>query len=199
MALRLAEAGKDTARAVLEAAYESLERSSRVGQGKSTSIYEIAPIAAALLPVAERIDPKLVDEYLWRSLAMRPPKPWDAGPIDRSPYVDVLLAMFLARYDRAIARSLVEPLVPERGSASRFISNRSELHAAAAAIDPKWAVAIVESMPEDGDVKLQSSKNAARLAVANVLGRAGEQRFRKLETSFLNVWVPDIEDIDPYD
>ena len=68
---------------------------------------------------------------------------------------------------------------------------------AAAAIDPKWAVALVEALPDDPDLKIQSPKNSARLAVATVLGRAGDQRFRHLQHSFLHLWVPDIEDIDP--
>jgi Carboxypeptidase regulatory-like domain len=200
MALRLIEAGKDSARLVLAGAYESLERSSRVNQEKSRSLYDITSIAAVLLPVAERIDPALVDEYLWRSLAMRQPEPWDTGPNDRGAYADVMLAMVLARYDRAIARSLVEPLARGVGSAPAYSSTtEGELPAAAAAIDPKWAVTLVEAMPDDSDLSIRSPKNAARLAVANVLGRAGEQRFRKLEKSFLNLWVPDIEDNDPYD
>ncbi len=66
-------------------------------------------------------------------------------------------------------------------------------------IDPRWAVALVEALPEDPDLKIQSTKNSARLAVATVLGRAGDQRFRKLQHSFLFLWVPDIEDVDPYD
>ena len=107
--------------------------------------------------------------------------------------------MMLARYDRAIARSLVEPLARETGPARGYVSYRGELHVAAAAIDPKWAVALVEALPDDPDVKLQSPKNSARLAVANVLGRSGDQRFRHLQKSFLHLWVPDIEDIDRYD
>ena len=80
-----------------------------------------------------------------------------------------------------------------------MLSYRGELYAAAAAIDPKWAVALVEALPDDADLKMQSPKNAARLAVANVLGRSGDQRFRHLQHSFFYLWVPDIEDIDPYD
>ena len=70
---------------------------------------------------------------------------------------------------------------------------------AAAAIDPQWAVALVEALPDDSDLRMQGNKNTARPAVANVLGRAGEQRFRKLQHSFLHLWVPDIEDINPND
>jgi hypothetical protein len=32
-----------------------------------------------------------------------------------------------------------------------------------------------------------------------VLGRVGDLRFRKLQHSFLYLWVPDIEDINPND
>ena len=70
-----------------------------------------------MLPVAERIDPGLVDEYLWRSLAMRPPRPWETDTGGRLEQADVQLAMMLARYDRDIARSLVEPLA--RGTGRR--------------------------------------------------------------------------------
>jgi hypothetical protein len=198
MALRLAEAGKDSARAVLESAYESLERSSRVSREKSNSNYEITSVAGVLLPVAERVDPGLVDEYLWRSLAMRQPYPWETQPTGRHPEADVQLAMMLAWYDRAIARSLIEPFARESGPALNFFSNRGELYAAAAVIDPKWAVALVEALPDDPNLKPQGTKNSARLAVATVLGRAGEQRFRNLQHSFLFLWVPDIEDNDPY-
>jgi hypothetical protein len=75
MALRLAETGKDSAGSVLESAYECLERSAAVSQTKSNSMYDAAAVAGVLLPVAERIDPRLVDECLWRALALRQPKP----------------------------------------------------------------------------------------------------------------------------
>ena len=189
MALRLTEVGKDAAHDVLESAYESLESSSRMSQENSNSIYHPGSIAGVLLPVAERVDPGLVDEYLWRSLAMRPPIPWETNPSGRSAYADVLLAMMLARYDRPIARSIVEPIARGTGQAPVYFSRQGELYAAAAVIDPKWAAAIVEALPDDPDLKLQSPKNSARIAVATVLGRAGNRRFRKLQQSFLNLWV----------
>ena len=130
---------------------------------------------------------------------MRQPNPWETNPSGRPAQADVLLAMMLARYDRAIARSLVEPLARGAGPAAVYFSSRGELYAAAAAIDPKWAVALVEALPDDPDLKIQSPKNSARLAVATVLGRVGDQRFRNLQHSFLYLWVPDIEDINPND
>jgi Carboxypeptidase regulatory-like domain len=200
MALRLSEAGKDSAREVLESAYESLERSAQMNQVDSNSIYNPTSIAAVLLPVAERVDPGLIDEYLWRSLAMRPPNPWETNPgVGRSAYADVLLAMMLARFDRSIARTLVEPLAGRTGPAGAYFSSRGELFAAAAVIDPKWAAAIVEALPDDSDLNAQRPKNSGRLAVATVLGRTGDRRFRHLQQTFLHLWLPDVEDINPYE
>ena len=199
MALRLSETGKASAREVLESAYDSLERSTRAGQLNPNSIYTLTSISGVLLGVAERIDSGLVDEYLWRCLSMRKPKPWETGPAGPAGHADVLLGMMLARYDRGIARSLVGPVAGGGGQGRAYFSSRGELYAAATAIDPKWAVSLVEAMAEDPDVKLQGPKNSARLAVANVLGRAGEQRFRKLVSSFLFLWVPDVEDFDAYE
>jgi hypothetical protein len=195
MALRLAETGKDSAREVLESACEALGHPSPVGPASARGLYYASSTAAVLLPVAERIDPGLVDEYLWRCLAMRLPKPWRANPDGQLAQSDVLLAMMLARYDRAIAESLIEPFAPRSGPAQVTLSNRGDLYAAAAAIDPKWAVALIEAIPDDPDLKPNSSKNSARMAVATLLGRAGEQRFRKLQDYYLHLWLPDTEDI----
>jgi hypothetical protein len=199
MALRLSEGGKDSAKEVLESAYQTLERSSRVTRENSRSIYYPTSIAGALLSVAERVDPGLVDEFLWRSLAMRDVSPSEARRDGRAADADVQLAMMLARYDRAIARWLVEPLAQGGGSFSGGYSIRRELLAAAAAIDANWAVGLVQALPDDPDLKIQSPKNSARLAVATVLGRGGDSRFRKLQGSFLHLWLPDVEDIDPND
>ena len=101
--------------------------------------------------------------------------PWetDAQRPHTCGQADVLLAMMLARYDRAIARSLIEPLAREPGRQPSMFVGRGELHVAAAVIDPKWAVALVEAMPEDPDLKIQSPKNSARLAVAYRAGPGG--------------------------
>ena len=179
-------------------AYESLERSSRVSPENSRSLYNTTSIAGVLLPVAERIDPGLVDEYLWRSLAMRQPRPWETSPSGGHASADVLLAMMLARYDRPIARSLVEPLAREPvrlRSTSRAAASCTRRPPRSTRNGPsRWSKRCRTIL----DSKLQSPKNSARLAVATVLGRAGDQRFRNLQHSFLHLWVPDIEDNDPY-
>jgi hypothetical protein len=200
MALGLAEAGKASAKELLESAFESLERPTQSDPAKRLSLFHIAPIAAVLLPVAERIDPNLVDECVWRSLAMRRPSGSDPVGNGSEAQSDVQLAMMLARYDRVLARSLIEPLTQQNGPAGPYISSRQgELYAAAAAIEPKWAVALVDALPDDAELKIHEPKNSARLAVAIVLGRVGEQRYRKLQGGYLYLWLPDVEDFDTDD
>jgi hypothetical protein len=97
---------------------------------------ESAPaIAAWLLPVAERVDPDLCGELFWRSLALRLPRPRRDLLSDQVERTDIQLAMLLARYDRDIARALLEdpghPLTAGWLGSSRFVA---ALH-----IDPRWA------------------------------------------------------------
>jgi hypothetical protein len=198
MALGLVEAGKESAAELLENAFESLERAAEITDPKARSFYDPGPVAAALLPIAERINPERVDEYLWRAMAMRLPVLWDTQPANRAAYVDVQLAIMLARYDRALARSLIEPLTRDTGGRAAFFSGRGELYAAAAVIDPNWAVSLVEAMADDTDLRANSRKNRARLAVAEILGRTGEIRWKKVQSEYLYLWVPDTEDNDPY-
>ena len=107
------------------------------------------------------------------------------------------LAVMLARYDRAVARALLDPLVGPDALASVRVGARGLPYAAAAAIDPGWAVGLVEALPDDAGLKAHEPKNAARLAVAKVLSRRGVDRWRYLTYQHLHLWVPDIEDIDP--
>ncbi len=199
MALRLAETGKASAREVLDRAFDTLERTAVANKPNPRSLYSPAPAAGALLGVAERIDTALVCEYLDRALAMRKPVPWEANPMGNAAHEDMQLAMMVARYDRAIARSLVEPIFSGTGSAPLSRLSGEVSYATAAAIDPTWAAGLVEALPDDRDLEVRSTKNAARLAVANVLGRKGERRFRYLQSQFLHLWLPDTEDNDPFD
>ena len=59
--------------------------------------------------------------------------------------------------------------------------HRGLAFAAAAVIDPDWAVQLVERLPDDPDFKPHQTKNAARLAAAGVLARHGEARWRYLQ------------------
>ena len=64
-------------------------------------------VAAGLLPVVEEIDPTLVGECLWRTVSFRLHRPADAFLVWLEPESnDEVLAAFVARYDRPLARAL---------------------------------------------------------------------------------------------
>jgi hypothetical protein len=193
-ALSLAEAGKkDAAATLLAEAFDALERPAEPGKPPGSVVR--ASTAAALLPVAERIAPALVQESFWRVLSLRSPRTLDVyDPGVRS---DLRLAVGLARYDRVVARTLLEPQVGRQAPSWVPAVDGLPAFTAAACIDPRWAVSLVESLPEDADLKANSTKNSARLAVAAVLSRRGEGRWRYLQQRCLQLWVPDTLDVAP--
>jgi hypothetical protein len=196
-ALALAESNKPGALGLLDEAFDELDRAAASGGKDRTTIYSPTSIAGALLPVAERIDPALVPESLWRALALRPPTPKDGAREVAAAWSDAQLAIMLARYDRGLARALLEPLAAPDGLPGARTGGRGDFPVALAVVDPRWAVSGVEGLPDDPDLKVYQAKNAARLAVAAALGRTGQRRWRYLMYHHLGLWVPDIEDIAP--
>jgi len=196
-ALGLAEADKRAEAAVLlDEAFAVLERASEATEGQTPGWSSPASVAAALVPVAEGIDPRLVPGSFWRALSFRRPKPSGPTGFDPGAITDVQLAVMLARYDRAVARSLLDPLVGPDAPVSVWVGTRGLSYAAAAIIDPRWAVELIEALPDNPDLKAEP-KNEARLAVAKVLSRQAVNRWRYLTSRHLHLWVPDIEDNDP--
>ena len=166
--------------------------------GESRSMYDITSIAGVLLPVAERIDPGSSTSTSGAAWRCDEPNPWETNPSGRPAQADVQLAMMLARYDRAIAASLVEPLALGGRRAARISRARRAVRGGRRD-RPEMGRRARRSAARRSRLEVQNPKNSARLAVATVLGRAGDQRFRHLQHSFLYLWVPDIEDINPYD
>lgn len=198
VAIGLAEADKRAeAAALLDEAFALLERASEAAEGQTSRMYSPAAVAAVLIPVAERTDPRLVPGSFWRALSFRTPKISSPPDFDPGAITDVQLAVMLARYDRAVARSLLDPLVGPDGPASVRVGARGLPYAAAAVIDPHWASGLVEALPDDADLKAHQPKNSTRMAVAKVLSRRGVNRWRYLTYQYMHLWVPDIEDIDP--
>ena len=76
---------------------------------------------------------------------------------------DSMLALLLARYDRDLAMLVLQPIL-DRGPTAEDVGTTHTVEAMAA-IDPARAVAIVESLPDDPDLKhkpFQNPKNRAR-------------------------------------
>jgi hypothetical protein len=143
--------------------------------------------AGHLPPTAERIDPELLRRCFWRAVAMRPPRP--AGGDSTGVYEEGIsdLAITLARYDRAAARQVLEPAAARaRSLVDRDRALRGHhLFAAAAAIDPDWAVALADSLPDDTPGAPLHPKARVRRVIADVIAYDGTDRWEHLATDYL--------------
>jgi hypothetical protein len=143
-------------------------------------------VAAALLPAVEQIDPALLNEFLWRAVALRPPRPDERGE-DGAGRSDAELALNLARYDHATATALLGPTLPRLRSAETETSIPTFVAMAQALIDPRRAVALVEGLTEDPALGRDQPKDAARVAVAEILSQHGDDRWRTLRQSAVSM------------
>ena len=194
-ALGLANAKKTAdATALLREALETLGTAGEYGESPTRSPCDRASTCASLVAVAERIDPNLVSETFWRALSLRDPRRPNAVH-DPSVFRDLGVRLLLARYDREVPRALVSRHLGPEASEAELSGDRGLAFAAAAVIDPAWAVQLVERLPDDPDLKAHNTKNAARLAAAAALARHGEARWRFLQHHYAYLWVADTEDI----
>ncbi len=192
IALALAEVDKPRATRILEEAFAALEPLAAEGRRGSPGTQDAASVAAALLPVAERIDPALVPEFFWRAVALRGPS---QPRVDQTASPDAALAMLLARYDREAAMVVLDPLL-DRESSGRFATVMDVVQALSA-VDPARAVARVEAMPEDSGIgidALQYPKNNARIELALYLAEPPERRWERITARLLDLWIVDPED-----
>lgn len=159
------------ARQLFDDAFSRLERGPRESHGLGN--YNAAVTALAMLPIAEHVAPDRVEEYFWRGLAFRPPLPAD-GQLSYSLKMDLAaLAQFAARYDRAVARDLAEPLLWQfrKGMAQLIHGNTGAqaLLATFASVDPQWALDVVQSLPDVEDKPFESPRQIAGLFLARKL------------------------------
>ena len=126
-----------------------------------------------LLPMVEQIDPALVAEYFWRVLAMGRPinNPRSTQDIYASSLVELL-----AWYDRDVAAALFEPLRDqiEQSDDKRLANSRH--FGGWSLFDPRAAVTRLEKVP----FRLEPRGNGSRELVAELLGLAHEERWRKI-------------------
>ena len=181
MALAVADRDKPTATTWLREAFDRLGRVAAAGPHAAGASHDPASVAASLLPVAERIDPKLVPELFWRAVSFHAPRP---GAEVRS---DALLALLLARYDRSVARTFFEPAA-ERALASHE-ADLATLFAASALLDPALAVRLIDALPDAPDLTFHHPKNEARLHLAAALARGTPACWADATSRFLNLWV----------
>lgn len=211
VALRLADSDPDSARKLLESIVrDELPRPEVDDDFDPFGFRHLAPplTAAWLLPIAERVDPQLGRECFWRSLALRPARPRRGQRNDEAEQIDISLTMMLSRYDRDIARALLQPLIArlpelERPAASQLQawhaiavamncrSLQRTIVSAAVHIDPRWAIELYDDLspPEPP----ASSGFDVLEALVNTLSRQGANRWGEegfFSAFSANYWQP---------
>lgn len=181
------------ARALLEEAFDLLERASA---GGAYDWEHPAVLAAALLPVAERIDPALVDGYLWRAIAMRSPRGARVATEPGAALTTGALAMFIRRYDREAAQALVAPIADHirvfAPDEDYWVSRLA--WASLAVVDAGRAESLLDTLPEPPPLALRAAKNIARRTLADAFSPTAGRWWHKPYQLVPQVHDPDARD-----
>ena len=179
---------------LLSEAFDVLDQAVATGNDDWDGLNMACTAAAGLLPIVEQIDARLVREYLWRTLALRPPIPGPKGRDGISDLASARIAQMVVSYDRAAGRQVLD------GFAARALALRigladwgrmlwgNEVFEAAAVVDPARAAAMVDSLPDPSGLSPRELKNSARLTVARILARPADERRRDTERRVLAVF-----------
>ncbi len=140
-----------------------------------------ANAAVSILPLIEQIAPERVADVFWRAVALHAP-----GDDPRSDfgadYPLISEVMLLSRYDREVASTLFEPIAayvrsrPLRGGQDIILG---VLHALAC-LDPRNAVAVVESLPPARTLSIGEPANYVRYDLAEILAMPPERRWMRI-------------------
>jgi hypothetical protein len=197
MALALADSDKPAANRLLDEAYAGLVALAESGKDRFNNYYNAPTVAAGLLPTVERVDPGRLSEFLWRTVALRPPRADDEREEVGRLSSDAATAMLVSRYDREAARALIEPALARipglvAGGAGYL---PDVLLSAPAVVDPRRAASLVDGLPDQPDPRRGGeARSRARRLVARMLATHGDERERRVIES-LGLWVVDTYDI----
>ncbi|WP_165230107.1 M56 family metallopeptidase [Aquisphaera insulae] len=203
MAVGLVRAKKDrqVALQLLEEAYDVLETASRGDQDQWDGLGMACTSAAGLLPLVEEVDPTKVREYLWRTLAMRPPFQGKDPREGITLLASSRVAAMVARYDRDLARMLLDRMIrAELSKLTGAAIGNSEFGAeslmtAAAYIAPYQTASRIGEFPDSPGRWSRSIRGRIREEFITVLATPpGPERWRRLERKFLHVWPIDEEE-----
>ncbi|MGH7194833.1 MAG: hypothetical protein ACREJM_15055, partial [Candidatus Saccharimonadales bacterium] len=174
-----ATANQEHAAGLLEEAYALLEQS--LAEGTADARDSPGGTAAALLVMVERVDPAMIDHYLARALAMRPPRP--PRPTQENltgSYEGAIaeMALAIAPYDRQTARALLEPLAASIQSRKPMLATVMQQYwTAAALVDPQWALELIRQLPEPEPDAANSRRAAPARYVIEALTHRGTWRW----------------------
>jgi hypothetical protein len=181
IALGVAKTDPKQASELMRRAFVLLEEdAARPDLPQLTSALTPGSVAAALTLSAEQIDPTLVRECLWRSVALQRPQTENPQQVWRYTTGNNALAMVVARYDGKLAKSLLA--AGKDGWASR------ESQLAEFLVNPKHAVETAE--------KAADAKNDRDLLQLINFLATEEDRLPRLILNRLGIWRVDVEDID---
>jgi hypothetical protein len=131
---------------------------------------------AAPMPLVEAIDPGLVPEFFWRTLATRPPS---GDPRRAQDYPTLNVIPFLARYDREVAAALFRPFLAQMGAIDDPGTSRYRDFLAWSLIDPRAAAARLAAIAPSP--KPDANSNRLLTEVADSLARPPDKRW-------LSIW-----------
>jgi hypothetical protein len=190
VALGLAEKGNADASEALDRAIQEIDRLRESGPGPDPVwmvgsvrlMYPTNP-AALILPIVERIAPDRLADVFWRAVALHPRLESDREDQLRTAYIG-FECMLLSRYDRALAAALFEPMNSYLEAIARRKGPSTEFDAshvvAMACLDPRAAVALLESLPPEREFPRFTAANSARFTLAEALGLPPEKRWMRL-------------------
>jgi hypothetical protein len=199
VALGLAESKQAGAPEAVDQAIQEIDRLRESGPGPEPvtimgSIRLMYPTnpAAVLLPVIERAAPDRLADVFWRAVALHPRnEPGQPRQLQTSYFG--FECMLLARHDREVAAVLFQPmeaylrsLAGQKGPQNQF---NSPTVAAMGCIDPRAAVAFVESLMPPREFARNHPVIDARLRIAEMLGLPAEKRWKRLWAS-MRVQLP---------
>lgn len=186
MALAVAKTRPDAAAELLRRAFGVLAAHVAAGKDEYNGMSSAAVVALSLVPIAEAIDPGLAPEFFWRALALRPQRPVNLMHPTIHDSEVAAVALFAARYDRALARSLLEPLTGRALDLLKAGHVRAFLPALVQA-DPRRAFEVYEGMAND------PLKDGERPRLAKLLLLDGDERWRDAHNQ-AGLWFVDDED-----
>jgi protocatechuate 3,4-dioxygenase beta subunit len=189
MARTLAKSDRPAAAALLDELFAAYAKRADETSGLAGNFYADCVQAAGLLVVAEQLDADLLERCFWHALALRSPRPSRGDPTGNYESLIARLAIVLASYDRTTARTVLEPAISrmqtlaqdDRPGAAR------PLFAAATMIDPAWAVALLDALPEPAATAPVRPKDAARRYIADALARSPRERREYVASRYANV------------
>jgi CarboxypepD_reg-like domain len=189
VAFGLAEKDKAGASEALDRAIEEIDRLRESGPAPEqvdivNGIRLMPPTnpAVLILPVVERIAPERLADVFWRAVALHPRIETDREDLLQSSFIAHECTL-LARYDRDIAAALFEPMDSYLQSPAARQASWGFINIAIRAkvcIDPRGAVARIDSLNPPGDLNRSNPAYMMRLTLAELLGQTQENRWMRL-------------------